>query len=56
VLFSIKKYLKALIRRLRARRAPSIVRNYSYTTSEVVDNIISVVNIFKKQRTNNKAS
>ena len=35
---------------------PGIVRNYPYTTSKVVDNTISVVNVFKKQRTNNKAS
>ena len=35
---------------------PSIVRNYPHTTSEVVDNIISIINVFKKQYTNNKAS
>ena len=34
--FSIKKYLKALMRRLKVRNAPSIVRDYPYTTSELV--------------------
>ena len=55
-LFGIKKCLKALIRRLKVGYIPSIVYNYPCTTSEVVDNIISAVNIFKKQCTNNKAS
>ena len=45
--FSIKKYLKALIRRLKVRNAPSIVYNCP-TTSELVDNTIGVINIFKK--------
>ena len=55
-LFSIKKYLKALIRRLKVGYMPSIVHNCPYTASEVVDNTISAVNIFKKQYTDNKAS
>ena len=41
---------------LKVRYTPSIVPNYPYTTSEVVDNTISIVNIFKKQRIDNKAS
>ena len=40
---------------LKVRYTPSIVPNCPYTTSKVVDNTISVVNVFKKQRTNNKA-
>ena len=56
MLFGIKKYLKALIRRLKVRYTPSTVHNYPYTASKVVDNIISTVNIFKKQYTDNKAS
>ena len=47
MLFSIKKYLKVLIRRLKVRNAPNIVRNYP-TASKVVDNTISIVDIFKK--------
>ena len=35
---------------------PNIVYNCPRTANEVVDNIISTVNIFKKQYTNNKAS
>ena len=35
---------------------PGIVRNCPYTTSEVVDNTIGAVNVFKKQYTNNKVS
>ena len=54
--FGIKKRLKALIRRLKVRNTPSIVHNCPYTTSEVVDNTISVVDVFKKQRSNSKAS
>jgi len=54
--FSIKKCLKALIRKLKVRYVPSIVPNYPYTASEVVDNTISAVNVFKKQYTNNKVS
>ena len=46
--FGIKKRLKALIRKLKVKYTPSIVPNYPYTTSEVVDNTINVVNIFKK--------
>ena len=41
---------------LKVRYTPSIVPNYPYTASEVVDNTISIVNVFKKQRTNNKVS
>ena len=55
VLFSIKKCLKALIRRLKVGYIYSIVRNYPRTTSEVVDNIINTVNIFKRQYINDKA-
>jgi hypothetical protein len=47
-LFSIKKRLKALIRKLKVRYTPSIVPNCPYTASEVVDNTISIVNVFKK--------
>ena len=54
--FSIKNYLKALIRRLKVKYMPNIVYNCPHTTSKVVDNIISAVNVFKKQYTNNKAS
>ena len=42
MLFSIKKYLKALIRRLKVKYAPSIVYNYPYTTNKVVNNTISI--------------
>ena len=35
---------------------PSIVRNCPCTASEVVDNTIGTVNIFKKQRTDDKTS
>ena len=55
-LFSIKKRLKASIRRLKVKYTPSTVYNCPYTASKVVDNTISTVNVFKKQRTNNKAS
>ena len=34
----------------------SIVYNCPYTASEAVDNTISVINIFKRQCINNKAS
>ena len=54
--FGTKKRLKALIRKLKVGYMPSIVPNCPRTTSEVVDNTISAVNVFKKQRTNNKAS
>ena len=54
--FGIKKRLKALIRRLKIKYILKIVRNCPYTASEVVDNTISAVNVFKKQYTNNKAS
>ena len=46
--FGIKKYLKALIKRLKVKYAPSTVRNCPHTTNKVVDNTISAVNIFKK--------
>ena len=42
MLFSIKKYLKALIRRLKVKYAPSIVYNYPYTTNKVVNNTIGI--------------
>jgi hypothetical protein len=54
--FGIKKYLKALIRRLKVGHIYSTVHNYPRTTSEVVDNIISTVNVFKKQCTDSKVS
>ena len=41
---------------LKVRYAPSTVPNCPRTASKVVDNTIGIVNIFKKQRTNNKAS
>ena len=44
------------MRRLKVRYICSIVRNCPYTASEVVDNTISTVNIFKRQYINNKAS
>ena len=44
------------MRRLKVKYISSIVHNYPYTASKVVDNTISVVNIFKKQCINNKAS
>ena len=47
VLFSIKKRLKALIKRLKVGYTPSIVYNYPYTASKVVDNTINTVNPFK---------
>ena len=53
--FSIKKRLKASIRKLKVGYTPSTVPNCPHTTSEVVDNTISAVNVFKKQRTDNKA-
>ena len=54
--FGIKKRLKALMRMLKVRYAPSIVPNCPCTASKVVDNTISIVNVFKKQRIDNKAS
>ena len=54
--FGIKKCLKALMRRLKVKHVPSTVYNYPHTASEVVDNTIGAVNIFKKQYTNNKVS
>ena len=36
------------MRRLKVRNAPSIVRDCPPTTSEVVDNTISIVDVFKK--------
>ena len=56
VLFSIKKHLKALIRRLKVGYIPNIIYNCPHTANEVVDNTISTVNIFKKQYTDDKAS
>ena len=44
------------MRRLKVGYIPSTVYNCSCTASEVVDNTISAVNIFKKQYTDNKAS
>jgi hypothetical protein len=44
------------MRRLKVRNTPSIVHNCPYTTSEVVDNTISIVDVFKKQRSNSKAA
>jgi hypothetical protein len=44
------------MRRLIVGYAPSIVRNCPCAASEVVDNTIGAVNVFKKQRTDNKTS
>ena len=44
------------MRRLKVRYIYGIVHNCPYTASEVVNNTIGVVNVFKKQRTDNKAS
>jgi hypothetical protein len=44
------------MRRLKVGHAPSTVRNCPRTASEVVDNTIGTVNVFKKQRTDDKAS
>jgi hypothetical protein len=44
------------MRRLKVGYVPSIVHNCSRTTSEVVDNTIYIVNVFKKQCTDNKIS
>ena len=41
---------------LKVGHAPSTVPNYPRTASEVVDNTISIVNVFKKQCTDDKAS
>ena len=54
--FGIKKRLKALIKRLIVRYVPNTVRNCPCAASEAVNNIISTVNVFKKQCTDNKAS
>ena len=54
--FGIKKYSKASIRRLKVGHAYSIICNCPHTTSEVVDNIISAVNVFKRQCIDDKAS
>ena len=51
--FGIKKRLKALIRRLKVRNVPSIVRNYPIA-GELVDNTISIIDVFKKQRSGSK--
>jgi hypothetical protein len=44
------------MKRLKVGYIYSIVCNYPCTTSEVVDNTISAVNVFKKQCTDNKVS
>ena len=44
------------MRRLKVGYMPSTVRNCPHTASEVVDNTIGAVNVFKKQYTNNKVS
>ena len=44
------------MRRLKVRYIYSIVHNCPYTASEVVDNTIGIVNVFKKQCTDDKAS
>ena len=35
---------------------PNIIYNCLYTASKVVNNTINIINIFKKQHTNNKTS
>ena len=45
--FGIKKYLKALIRRLKVGNAPNTVYNCP-TAIKIVDNTISTVDIPKK--------
>ena len=44
------------MRRLKVGYIYGIVRNYPHTASEVVDNTISIVNVFKRQHTDDKAS
>ena len=44
------------MRRLKVRYIYSIVHNCPYTASEVVNNTINIINIFKKQYTDNKVS
>ena len=44
------------MRRLIVGHTPNTVRNCPRAASEVVDNTIGTVNVFKKQRTNNRAS
>jgi hypothetical protein len=44
------------MRRLKVKYIYGIVCNCPCTASEVVDNTINTVNIFKKQYTDNKAS
>ena len=44
------------MRKLKVGHAPSTVPNCPRTASEVVDNTIGAVNVFKKQRTDDKAS
>ena len=53
--FSIKKHLKVLMRRLKVRNAPSTVHNCP-TASEVVDNTIGAIDVFKKQCSGSKVS
>ena len=44
------------MRRLKVKYIYSIVHNCPYTASEVVDNTISTVNVFKRQYIDNKPS
>ena len=44
------------MRRLKVGHTRGIVRNCPRTASEVVNNTTGAVNIFKRQRTNDKAS
>jgi hypothetical protein len=44
------------MRRLKVGKTPRTVRDCPPTTSEVVDNTISVVDVFKKQRSGSKTS
>ena len=44
------------MRRLKVEYICSIVHNCPRTASEVVDNTTNVVNVFKRQRTDDKAS
>ena len=46
-LFSIKKHLKVLIKKLKVKNILSTVHNCP-TINEVVDNTIGVIDIFKK--------
>ena len=44
------------MRRLKVGHAPSTIYNCPRTANKVVDNTIGIINIFKKQYTDNKAS